>query len=571
VVSKKLTIDDIISGIGSLRFGGWLEGRDRFEKNQARLRKGLEALDFKMNQDSKFPLVVTFQGGTGTGKSSVFNALIGEAVSRTGVERPQTRGSIFFIPSGASSLIADSKPFSAFFTKTIAMENLTSPAEGLPGSILLVTHSRGDWNDMMLIDSPDLDSVEVANRALAEEIMLVSDLVVFVTSQEKYADHTPFHFIKEACRDHKPFILVMNKLDSQGGLEDLRHKLEEFGLNPQQEILGLPRIHKDAPLIFDSAQIAPLNKMLRSLDAASTLSQSRSSLAKGCRRRLRETADELVREAGLHKRLRETFQTLMAGARKRMLQKLKEGLDAQSEKEIRSHIRSLLSKYDFMRKPRRLVRSIILFPLTFMRMGEKKDKGKGALPERFTPREVHLDPLLEGHAWFQQSLARFMGEEDSLRVLYSRMAQEGLFYSPDELRERYGQAQKEIDSWLHVQFDDLKKGLSAPKKFGLYSASLLTGVFLAAVESVTFGGFTFFEIMMDTVIAPFIPRGVLELFIYDKLREIARELDMRHRDALTAILDDQRNRLGKFLETNMTGSRDMAFIQEAQKWFEKST
>ena len=59
VVSKKLTIDDIISGIESLRFGGWLGGRDRFEKNQTRLRKGLEALDFKMNQGSEFPLVVT--------------------------------------------------------------------------------------------------------------------------------------------------------------------------------------------------------------------------------------------------------------------------------------------------------------------------------------------------------------------------------------------------------------------------------------------------------------------------------------------------------------------------------
>ena len=34
------------------------------------------------------------------------------------------------------------------------------------------------------------------------------------------------------------------------------------------------------------------------------------------------------------------------------------------------------------------------------------------------------------------------------------------------------------------------------------------------------------EILLDTAIAPFVPRGVLELFIYDQLKEIGRELEM---------------------------------------------
>ncbi len=87
-------ISHILSGIEAIRYGGWSGSRDSFMRILDRVRKTLSALHFKVTQSGDFPLVITLQGGTGTGKSSVFNGLIGKPVSRTGIERPQTRGCV---------------------------------------------------------------------------------------------------------------------------------------------------------------------------------------------------------------------------------------------------------------------------------------------------------------------------------------------------------------------------------------------------------------------------------------------------------------------------------------------
>ena len=45
---------------------------------------------------------IVFIGGTGTGKSTVFNTLCGIPLSQTGVERPKTRGPIAYAYRGMS-------------------------------------------------------------------------------------------------------------------------------------------------------------------------------------------------------------------------------------------------------------------------------------------------------------------------------------------------------------------------------------------------------------------------------------------------------------------------------------
>ncbi len=559
-------IDRIVAGMETLRFGGWLSSRDSFCSSLVWLRKGLETLEFKLRQGDDFPLTVTLQGGTGTGKSSLFNALIGAPVSRTGVERPQTRGSIFFLPERASSLLEEERPFASFPRQRLPQDSLSTPVEGEPGGITLVEHRRAEWSRIMLVDSPDLDSVEQANRTLAEEIIMLSDLVVFVTSQEKYADRTPFGFIRDAGGDRKPFLLVINKLDSAEGLDDLKAKLREFALFPESEVIGLPRLSRGAPVVLSEESIKGLRDLLFNLDIRRVLEESRRALRAFCRRVLEGAAEELLREAMLHRRVRETTGTLIDGAQSRLEEKLSSRMDEHTEREIRKHIRTLLARYDFLQKPRSLARSIIKLPIRLLGLGRRNGETAVGGEGRFSPVRPQQEALIEAHAWFQQSLVRFMGQEEALSLLYARMAQEEIFFSAEELKQRYDAAQKEIEAWLKEKFKELRKGLSRPKEVGLYSASIMAGIFIIAVESVTFGGFTFFEIMLDTAIAPFIPRGVLELFVYDQLKDIARELDRLHRRALFSILDEQRSRLEGFLDEHMAGSGDMATMQEALQW-----
>jgi len=57
------------------------------------VRKRLAVFSYKQHMPC---LWVVFLGGTGTGKSTIFNALCGKHLSETGVERPKTSGPIVY-------------------------------------------------------------------------------------------------------------------------------------------------------------------------------------------------------------------------------------------------------------------------------------------------------------------------------------------------------------------------------------------------------------------------------------------------------------------------------------------
>jgi hypothetical protein len=84
------------------------------------------------------PLVVATFGGTGTGKSSLVNALVGEDVSPSGRERPTTRRPLLFVPPSA-----DVAQF------------------GLPlDEVEVVRSSAPLLRDIALLDLPDPDTAE---------------------------------------------------------------------------------------------------------------------------------------------------------------------------------------------------------------------------------------------------------------------------------------------------------------------------------------------------------------------------------------------------------------------------
>ena len=70
-------------------------------------------------------LWVVFLGGTGTGKSTLFNAFCEEPLSATGVERPKTAGPVAHAQSHC--LIEKAFPFSEIKIETIRPETATLP------------------------------------------------------------------------------------------------------------------------------------------------------------------------------------------------------------------------------------------------------------------------------------------------------------------------------------------------------------------------------------------------------------------------------------------------------------
>lgn len=231
--------------------------RDDAERAE-RLRRHVAEYLLPRARDADAPLVVVLLGSTGSGKSSLFNALAGRALSPSGVLRPTTRRPIAVRhPDDASD---DLLPGLA---ARGAVEVLADPDA-----------RRG----LVVVDAPDFDSVELANRALAEELLEAADLVVFVTTATRYADQVPWTILARARQRGVPLLAVLNRLppdtpDAEAVTSDYRRLLERGGLTDagafgRLEVVPVTEGSVDAERdALDAGAVAPIRAALDRLTA----------------------------------------------------------------------------------------------------------------------------------------------------------------------------------------------------------------------------------------------------------------------------------------------------------------
>lgn len=139
--------------------------------------------------------VVGLFGATGSGKSSLTNALVGQEVARSHVRRPTTAEPLAVVwePQGATALLD--------------WLDVRDRRTGMPA--LDDRASR-----LILLDLPDFDSVESSHRAVAERLAAQVDALVWVVDPQKYADavlHTDF--IQTHARHGAVTLVVLNQID----------------------------------------------------------------------------------------------------------------------------------------------------------------------------------------------------------------------------------------------------------------------------------------------------------------------------------------------------------------------
>src|SRR5262245_31470780 len=168
-------------------------------------------------------LVIMFMGGTGVGKSSLLNALAGGPVAQAAFTRPTTRDPV------------------VYHHRSLRPERLDPALRHCK----LIAHDRAELEHKVLVDTPDLDSNEPANRVKLEELLPVADVVLYVGSQEKYHDQVGWELFR-AQRRRRAFAFVLNKWD-----RCLHAQVATTGLRPDEDLLrDLTSEGFDSPLLF---------------------------------------------------------------------------------------------------------------------------------------------------------------------------------------------------------------------------------------------------------------------------------------------------------------------------------
>jgi hypothetical protein len=190
--------------------------------------------------DLDAPLLAVVGGSTGSGKSTIVNALVGTPLTRVGVIRPTTRQPILVhAPADAGWFASDRiLPGLARVRGTLSSPGTPasaagdSPAASRIKELMLLAHDAVP-NSLAIIDAPDIDSVAEDNRALAAQLLAAADLWVFVTTANRYADAVPWKLLDGAAARAITVAVILNRVPPGAAdevLPDLTAMLEDRNL-----------------------------------------------------------------------------------------------------------------------------------------------------------------------------------------------------------------------------------------------------------------------------------------------------------------------------------------------------
>ncbi|MEZ0449128.1 dynamin family protein [Cellulomonas sp. ICMP 17802] len=170
--------------------------------------------------------VVALAGATGSGKSSLLNALAEARIAEPGVRRPTTgRPVAVIVPerSGTTDVQGADE----------LLDWLDVQERHVAGSRVLQASATG----LVLLDLPDHDSVVTEHRTIAERLYQRVDLLVWVVDPQKYADAALHARYLRGLADHAGVVvLVLNQADrlsiaeQRAMVADLQRLAAEDGL-----------------------------------------------------------------------------------------------------------------------------------------------------------------------------------------------------------------------------------------------------------------------------------------------------------------------------------------------------
>lgn len=219
------------------------EGRaNQFQLAQA--GRDLERVRQRMALGADFT-VAALVGGTGSGKSTLFNALTGFDFADAGELRPTTeRATACTWRANADDLL---DYLEIDLDRRIEHDSILTPVPN-------------ELEGLVLLDLPDHDSVQQANSVTVGRLMPLIDVLIWVVDPQKYADQLLHREYLESLRTRaRSMFVVMNHadmvLESQLPLllDDLRKLLRQDGLG-EVPVFPVSALHRQG--------LAPVREIL---------------------------------------------------------------------------------------------------------------------------------------------------------------------------------------------------------------------------------------------------------------------------------------------------------------------
>jgi GTP-binding protein EngB required for normal cell division len=214
-----------LTKIGSGRTGSDGFSEELLTEAEALLRRSGERMRMSATHT-----VVALAGGTGSGKSTLFNALAGANFSPPGVTRPTTKHSHACVwgMEGAAPLLD---------WLGVQRRHRYARASALD-------EGESSLTGMLLLDLPDHDSVVTGSAALVDRLVKLADMLVWVLDPLKYADASVHRRYLVPLAGHAAVTtVVLNQVDTLSPDQandcetDLRRLLDAEGLSETQVIV----------------------------------------------------------------------------------------------------------------------------------------------------------------------------------------------------------------------------------------------------------------------------------------------------------------------------------------------
>lgn len=138
-------------------------------------------------------VTVAVMGATGSGKSSLVNALVGQEAVRAGILRPTTTIPIAVIGESQDS------PY---------------PLLNALGITAQISVSEPSCKNLIFIDMPDTDSIFLGNQGEVNRLLGFVDLMIWVVDPQKYADRVLHEKYLRQLKSYAPVMaVVLNRID----------------------------------------------------------------------------------------------------------------------------------------------------------------------------------------------------------------------------------------------------------------------------------------------------------------------------------------------------------------------